>query len=346
MTSSAALATYYLHLAWLLDSGLPPRACLVILAQDASSPGVRQKNAQAGGHLEPGTPLTRALALAGLVPRPFYGLLWAAEASGHLTAALQHLGQVLEHWAERRRRLSTHLTRPLPAAVATLALAILALGHILPTLDRAFSASRLPRPPLVRSLLAIGAGAGQHLPTLLAAGALALGLLLLAALDPDGQTALDHTLLELPWVGPTVLLSNLALYALALSWLLDSGLPILRALHVATMSPRNRWLAQRLHLARRHVAQGQVPIAEALRQTHVLPRFALDLVRAGEQTGRLPHSLARAAEQAERLVDRRLTAAATLLEPALWLLLGSLVALLGVAIYSPALGVIRALGTR
>jgi general secretion pathway protein F len=73
----------------------------------------------------------------------------------------------------------------------------------------------------------------------------------------------------------------------------------------------------------------------ALAASGLFPPVLIHLIKSGEASGALPTMLARAAEEQERDVERRLTALTTLFEPALILSMGAVVLVIVLAIMLP-----------
>src|SRR4029077_14297430 len=117
----------------------------------------------------------------------------------------------------------------------------------------------------------------------------------------------------------------------ALSALLGGGTPALAALGIAQEAVGNAAIGARLERTRSRVAEGE-SLATALRGVGALTETALQLVRIGEASGRVPTLLSKAAEFEEREAERKLKALVALLEPALILAFAGLVAFVAAAL--------------
>jgi general secretion pathway protein F len=332
------LARYCLQLAWLLESGLPGVACCRYLARDAPSEQLRMASGRAARQLRAGVPLGRALAHCGAFPRMFRGLITAADEVGRLPAALERLSEALSRRAAARRRLRTALLTPLPAVLASAAVAVLLITRVLPAVEQAFSGAGLPGLPMIRSLLAFAEASGSVSRTVLPTGLIVAAVALLAW---DARQLDTHrALIRCPLVGPVIVLGNSARYTMALGWLLGAGLPVLRALRLAADVPSNVYLAWRLGWTARFV-RGGATVAQALAMSRALPPFAVRLAATGERTGTLPDALERAAGAAESALEHRLNRLARVLEPLTLGLVGLAIALLGLTILEPLRAVLR-----
>ena len=113
--------------------------------------------------------------------------------------------------------------------------------------------------------------------------------------------------------------------------LLDSGVPIAPALLAGARASGDAALEARLMEARASVIAG-TPLSSAIAASDAATSTVVRLVRAGEESGRLAEMLSRGsvleAERARRLVN----GAVKLLEPALILMFGGIVAFVAAAL--------------
>jgi general secretion pathway protein F len=122
--------------------------------------------------------------------------------------------------------------------------------------------------------------------------------------------------------------------ASTLAILVGGGVPLLSALQGAAQAVHNRALRQALLEALERVREGS-GLARALEASMLFPRTLMQLIQAGERTGRLDDLLTQAARHEGQQLERRLMLLTTLLEPALILLMGGVVGLIVLAILMP-----------
>jgi type II secretory pathway component PulF len=147
----------------------------------------------------------------------------------------------------------------------------------------------------------------------------------------DGRRRWHEFLLALPIIGSVRHAAATAHATAALASLLESGVPLPVALTHAARATGDGALNERLRIARERVLTGQ-RIGVALGDTRAVTPTAIRLVRAGEDTGRLASMLRHAAklegERAQQLVKN----AVRLLEPALIITFGAVIAFVAAAL--------------
>jgi general secretion pathway protein F len=116
--------------------------------------------------------------------------------------------------------------------------------------------------------------------------------------------------------------------------LAGAGVPILKALQAAAETLSNSAMRADALEALVQVREG-APLASALARKQRFPGLIPMFARLGEQTGRLPEMLERAAQQIGAEVQRRAMASATILEPLLIVAMGVVVMLIVLAVLLP-----------
>jgi general secretion pathway protein F len=146
-----------------------------------------------------------------------------------------------------------------------------------------------------------------------------------------------HTrMLGLPIMGALVRAIETERFASTLSILTAGGVPLLRGLEAARQTIANNALSAKVEAAIVRVREG-TSLARALRSSEgaKFPPVLTHLIASGEQTGRLPDMLQRAADIQTKELERRTMALTSLLEPILILVMGGLVLMIVLAVLMP-----------
>ena len=149
---------------------------------------------------------------------------------------------------------------------------------------------------------------------------------------------MEAVLLRLPLVGELLVKADTARFARTLGTLLDNGVTLLNGVAISREVVANRLLADRLAVVADKVKAGG-RFSDELGEGEVLPRFAVQMILVGEESGELTGMLFRVADAYERGLRSTLKRALALLEPALILTLGVVVAGIVLSILLAILGV-------
>jgi type II secretory pathway component PulF len=147
----------------------------------------------------------------------------------------------------------------------------------------------------------------------------------------NGHVQWCRFLLAFPGIGSIRRGAATSRMAYSLSALLESGVPIAAAIDLAARATSDAELEARLRRARVGIGTGQ-SLSHALESNEAATQTAIRLVRAGEESGRLPAMLSHAARIEQQRVDQAIRAAVRMLEPSLLLFFAGVVAVIAAAL--------------
>ena len=320
------------ELAIMLRAGLALDAALRVLLDMSHKPSVRAMLEKVLEDVKGGAPFSRALAAHQAHFGDFYiNMIRSGEVSGQMPQVLDRLaGHMQRLRALRESVVSATLYPAILLGVAVLSLVGM-LGFVVPQFEKLFKGMGDALPMPTRVVMLLGQGF-RHYGLALGLGAAALGWLAWRWLrTPAGRQWWQARLIALPVLGPIVRKYQLTLFARSLGTLLDNGVPLLAALHISVETVTHQALRQALAKMAPLVKEGS-RIVPAMRATGVFEPLAINLVRVGEETGRVGAMMNELAAILDRDVETGIKRGLTLLEPALILVLGLLIAAIIVSI--------------
>jgi len=152
--------------------------------------------------------------------------------------------------------------------------------------------------------------------------------------SPAGKEVFDTTILKLPIFGQLFRKFYLSRFADTLSSLVSSGVPIIRSLQITAAVIDNKVYEAVVLDAAKAVKSGNT-IGFALEQYPEIPPLLTQMVRIGEESGKLDFILDSLSRFYKRDVDNIVANLVSLIEPALIVFLGGGVGLLVASILMP-----------
>jgi type IV pilus assembly protein PilC len=149
-----------------------------------------------------------------------------------------------------------------------------------------------------------------------------------------GANLIDRIRIALPVIGSVWLKYQVGLFSRTLSTLLTGGLPLVPSLETAARSIDSRQIASAVYTSVETVREGK-GLSASLEATGVFPELSIEMIEVGESTGALPQMLNSVAEFFEEDVQTNLTAAMSLIEPAILIVMGLVVTTILIALYWP-----------
>jgi type IV pilus assembly protein PilC len=323
------------ELATLLKAGMPLVQSLDILRQRVQNETFKAVLDGVHEKVKSGTALSDAFAEHGdLFPAVYSASLMAGERSGNLDAVIRRYVAYEKIIGAVKRRTLSALIYPVVLVVLMFVLVGIIVLRVVPAFSEFYSTFEAELPLSTRVILGFSNLITSNLVLLIAV----IGGLLVAFLTwvrQPGQKARFHKLiLDLPWAGPTVRKFAVAQLARTLATLLGGGMPLVNALETASRSMSNRFLARELDEVGRRVREGE-GFGQALLARGVFPDVAVKMVEVGEQTGALQEMLNSLADFYDEEIETEVGRYITLIEPALLVIMGVVIAVVVLALYMP-----------
>lgn len=326
------LAVVFRSLASLVTGGVPLARAMAVSEGLPRSLALRNALEESRRLVTEGRSLTEALAVrTGLIPGVVLGMLRAGERGSKLAPALEQAATHLEQEAELAGRVQQALAYPLVLLVAGFVSVTVITIVVVPRFATILADLGQAMPSSTRALLLVSDALRHHGLALLAAAAIAIVGLSSWVATPHGRLQMHRLLLRLPIVGALRLGFATARMTRAIGGLLGSGVPMTAALSAARESAGDQEIARRLERASERVTRGE-PVAVSLRAERALTPVALQLIAVGESSGQLAAMAERAAAIATLEAEGNLRALVSLLEPALVVVFGGMVAFTAVAL--------------
>lgn len=273
--------------------------------------------------------------LAGLSIR----LVESGEATGDLPAVLDRIADIVERRATLRRSLLTSLAYPTIVFVVAAAVAAFLVLGIVPKFVTFFMQRGTVLPWTTRTLLDTSIWARENGLYVLAAAVVAAGTAVAVHATRRGRVALHRAALSVPVVGRLWQVASFAQISWTLGELLKSGVSLLESIRITAASVGNRALGEHLGGAAGRVLGGE-PLSRGLDHA-LVPPVVPSLVAAGEQSGAMTEVLSELARFYQRDLDLRIRRMSSLIEPALILVVGSMVGFVYLAFFQALMQMAR-----
>jgi type IV pilus assembly protein PilC len=323
------------ELAALLKAGLPLLQSLDLMVGRMAPDTFRSVLSEVRERVRTGQDLSEAFgAHRELFPRLYPSILKAGERSGELELVLRRFIRYQKLVLEARKRVVSALVYPAVLVTVSLVMILIMLIFVVPKFELFFEGSGAELPLLTRTMLAVG--------TTLESNGLWLAVALLGGgiffwrwkETPAGALALDRLRLRLPFLGPVLHRFALSEFCRSLATLLAGGMPLVPSLEIAVSAVGNAQIRERLEPTIQKVREGE-PFHQSLEQSGVFTDLAIDMVQVGEATGGLDEMLANVSDFFDDQVETRMQRLLTLVEPAMLVFMGIVVALILISLYLP-----------
>ena len=318
----------------LIKAGLPILRALDLLADRAASPRLRPVVSQIRDRVREGKSLSEAVNEAGVFSKVYSTAILAGEKSGNLPGVLEYYITYQKVSTGVRKKILATLVYPaLLVAVAITVVTYLVTG-VIPKFALLYKDMNVELPTPTRILIALTVDYRYWLLGGVAAIVVALVGVWAWSRSEEGGAAFDRLKFRIPAVGVTFLKFEVAQFCRTLATLLAGGTPLVAGLSTAGDAIGSRLIRGSVARATQSVREGE-SLHGALAATNVMPELSLDMIEVGESSGALAPMLTSVAEFYEEEVNLRLGAMVSLIEPAILVFMGLLVAFILISLYLP-----------
>ena len=310
-------------LAILFSAGLSATEVIRIAALSSEKPEIRRHFERVGQRVADGTSFADAFEAENRLFSPiFVSFLKVSDTTNTLPRVLKKLGQFFQTQNAVRQKVVSALIYPVILICAAIALLLVVVLYLAPSLSPIFSSVGKELPSTLSLLLSINAGLRSFWPIILGVmAAFFLALIMVLQLS-QAKSTLSRLQYRLPIFGRLARLTALSQLSQATELLLSSGQPLAEALRTsAQIVNGSSGFRNLFHEAANSVEAGLTASVIFDADHHIPPTFK-ELFRIGEETNRLPTTLAALAESMSSLVDRQSERLLNLLTPVLTLVIG------------------------
>jgi type IV pilus assembly protein PilC len=318
----------------LIRAGLPILKALDLLAERLTDPKLGPFIKSVRDEVRNGSLLSDAFRLQGIFPKMYVTSVMAGEKSGSLTEVLDRYVTYQKMSLAVKKKVMVSLMYPAVLIVLVALLMVFLVTYVVPTFANLYNSMQAKLPIMTVYLIAIGTASQKYIVFFVAGLVGAIFLFRWWGRKDSAREKIDRVKLRTPLLGEIWLKYQVAQLARILSTLLVGGIPLVQAMETAADSLNTPLLKRAVDAAGKNVREGQ-PLSGSLSQSKLFPPLAIDMIEVGESTGALPSMLNSVAEFFEEDVNTKMAATLSLIEPAIMIVMGGVVAFVLIALYLP-----------
>ncbi len=335
--STQDLAIMTRQLATLLGAGISMIEALTALGDQVENERLKVAISAIKEKVNEGSGLAQAMRGYPKIFNDLYcNMIAAGEASGALDIVLKRLADFQEAQVALNNKLLAAMVYPAVMLFVGLGVVGFLMGFVVPKVTKIFTDMKVALPLVTRILIAIS----HFVQGWWWAVAIGLGGSIWGTIrwrrTMEGRAWFDRFSLRAPVFGKLFRLVAVARFSRTLATLLASGVSLIQALTIVKAIVANSVIQTAIEDTRIAVQEGE-SIAEPLRRSKQFPPIMTHMIAIGEKTGVLVGMLEKVADAYEAEVRTRIDMMTALLEPAMILSMGVVVAFIALSILLPML---------
>ncbi len=324
------------QLATMMKAGVPLLQSFDIVGKGHSNPAVAKLLGDIKADVETGSSLSAAFRKYPLYfDSLFCNLIGAGEQAGILDTLLERLASYKEKILAIKSKIKSALFYPISIIVVAFVITAIIMIFVVPAFKELFTSfgADLPAPTVI--VMGISDLFVQWWWAIF--GSLGFGLWFFFYTwkrSLSMQSTMDRLILKVPVFGDLIRKATIARFARTLSTMFSAGVPLVEALDSVAGASGNRVYFDATKRIQSEISTG-TSLTVAMQNTEVFPNMVLQMTAIGEESGALDSMLSKVADFYEAEVDDAVDALASLMEPIIMVVLGTIIGGLVIAMYLP-----------
>lgn len=276
-------------------------------------------------------------------PNFFRSMVRVGENSGKLDTVLISLADYYETDTAIKKKIKGALSYPIALMVMMVGIIVLMLAFIVPTFRESLEDLEITPQGLTAAVYDISDFVLQHGMTMLAIIVGIVAIFFLFGLTEKGKYYYDVFAVKCPGVGNIVMDLIAARFARGFGLLLSSGMDIVEAMENILIVLGNKYVEERFKKAMEDVKHGMT-LTMAFTNYKLFPQMMIQMISVGEKTASLDDVLNRTCAFFDEQVETSLSSITSKIQPIMLAIMGLVVGVLFIAIYSPMLDIMSGFG--
>ena len=324
------------QLATMMKAGVPLLQSFDIVAKGHSNPSVTRLLLDIKTEVETGSSLAQAFRKYPLYfDNLFCNLVAAGEQAGILDTLLDRLATYKEKILAIKSKIKKALFYPTAIMVVAFIVTAVIMIFVIPQFKQLFSSFGADLPAPTQIVMQMSDGFVKYWYIIFGGGGGAIWFFFNTWRRSEKmQDFMDRLMLKLPVFGDLIRKATIARWTRTLSTMFAAGVPLVEALDSVAGAAGNRVYYLATKKIQQEVTTGS-SLTVSMQNSGVFPNMVLQMCAIGEESGALDSMLSKVADFFEAEVDDAVDALASLMEPMIMVVLGTVIGGLVIAMYLP-----------
>ncbi len=328
------LASFTKQLAIMINAGVPIIAALEILYKAEKNPSLKKAIKNIAKDVGEGQTIAEAMEKNKGFDKLYCNLVKAGEAGGILDTILNKLNEHMEKQLKIKSQIKSAMTYPMIVVLVGIGVIWGMLVFVVPQFVGMLKETGQEPPAITQFVMDASEFIGNYTIYIIPAVFVAAVLLASWIKTPAGKLVFDNIMMRMPIFGTIIIKGNLASFSRTLATMLSSGVSLIDSLEIVIDTIDNIVIANDLKEVRLRVTEGKT-VTEPLEKITYFPAMVSQMLKVGEQTGGIDQMLEKVSDVFEDEVNEAVAGMTKMIEPIIIVVLGSIVAVILVAMYLP-----------
>lgn len=330
------LITYCFHLEQTTRAGVPIIDSLQDLRDSTDNPRMTEVLSSMVELIEGGSTLAAAMKeFPGVFSKVFSSLVEAGEQTGEMSVVFKELGDNLKWQDEQAAHTKKLIMYPAFVGVVVMFVVFFLMTYLVPELLKFINTMGQELPPHTKVLIFVSDLFVNYWYIILSLPiVLAVGITVGIKTSPNFHYKMDALKLKIPVIGPILKKIILTRLSSFFAMMYASGITIIECIRTGEDIAGNMVIARAMRQVGQNIADGAT-LSSSFESSDLFPPLVLRMLRVGENTGSLEDSLHNISYFYSRDVRESIDRLQSLIEPAMTIILGAIVAWVMFSVLGP-----------
>jgi type IV pilus assembly protein PilC len=331
----AEIVAFAYKFAGMYSAGLTITRCLEILAEQTENLSFRLILSDIKQQVENGLSLKTAFEKYHRVFNDFFiGMIEAGETGGKLAETLTMAASYLEAQLELKRKVKSAFAYPVIVAAMCFIIVGYLVVCVVPIFAKLYKQLHVALPGPTQTLVIASNAVRYYWWLILLCVAAVIGLYRMFRDNKSLKMKFDVFKLKMPVFAKLNQMVVVSRFIRTFAMMTEAGIPLINALSVANRVANNHCFDKVTEKIQSSIVSG-LPIAGAMKECDIFPSMIVQMAGAGEESGTVPQMLTKGVELLDKDIDSTIKSLLVKLEPALTLIMGSIVGFILLGLYLP-----------
>lgn len=275
-------------------------------------------------------------------PDFFTSMIYIGEGSGSLDQILENLADYYETDLSIKSKTKSALAYPIVLMIIMVGVIAIMMLFVVPTFEDTLADLEVEMPTITKTVFDLSHAVVQNIKTIvIVIVSVFLGITLFGKIK-IGRYTYDTLKYYLPIVKKVQRNLVTSRFARAFGLLLAGGTDMIESLNMIANVLGNKFVEKNFRMAIKDIERG-MNITTALGSYDMFKQMLIQMISVGEKTGELDTVLLSSCKFFDQEVEDSLKSMTSMIQPVLLVVMGGVIALMFLAIYSPMLSIMQGL---
>lgn len=337
------ITSFCRQLAIMINSSIELIKCLEILKEQSFSSYFKKILAMIYEDVKAGKLLSQAMEKhKKIFPEFLRNMLYVGEMSSSLDKVLVNIADYYENEQKTKRKVKSALIYPITLVVMMVGIIAIMMVFVIPTFRESLAQMEVEMPALTLAIFNLSDWFLANWKTLILAIVAVWLVLKLVKKTKGGRYFFDMLKIKMPIIKKYQQSSVTSKFARGFGLLLSSGMKMVDSMEILQKVLGNKYVEKKFESAIEDVRKG-VPLTKALEKMDVFPIMLIQMVAIGEKTASVDDVLLKSCDYFDQQREASLNSVTSMIQPLLMLVLGVVIGVMFIAVYSPLISIMDTL---